>query len=83
VVEHSDSFMRVNVKIATVRQDRRAISYVVSRAQPNSMNPDRYLVWLMKHNQFVELPGDFLAVKKTRRLTADMLHQLTQGAAPQ
>lgn len=65
VAERDSVFVRVNVKSAK----RSSGSYRISKpgGQRNRgdlrprPDPDHYLVWLVDHRRFVELPGDFLA----------------------
>lgn len=79
VVDQDGEFFRVNVKIATWS----GRTYLISRSRDKSRNPDRYLVWLPKHSKFIELPGDFLADKKTRRIPLRLVRDIPQGAIPQ
>lgn len=60
-------FVRVNVKLATESPRKLPLISRSGRSLTRAA-PDLYLVFLRSKNQFVELPGDFLAGRKTRRI---------------
>jgi Holliday junction resolvase-like predicted endonuclease len=66
VAERDDLFVRVNVKQASVVGG----TYMIAKPGKNrtAKDPDLYLVWLPKEQTFLELPGDFLQQKSSRRI---------------
>lgn len=67
VAEKDGQFIRVNVKTAGLKSKKSSESWSISKASGSSLskNPkkskvDVYLVWMPKHECFLEMPGDFL-----------------------
>lgn len=64
VAEKNGEFIRVNVKLAGLKNKRIANSWSVSLAsgsayKTTSGKVDVFLAYLPEHGRFVELPGDF------------------------
>lgn len=79
VAECDGSFCRVNVKQASPRKDRKR-GYQIAKPgrtrQPR--DPDCYLVWLPREQQFIELPGDFLKGRSSRAIPVRYFHHLEE-----
>jgi hypothetical protein len=80
VVERDGVYQRVNVKRASVSNGGYLIGHAGGR-DPGCGMPDLYLVWLRRERQFVELPGDFLDGKLTRRITKDLIQCISSSIA--
>ena len=58
VAEKDCKFIRVNVKVAGLRDKKEPDSWSISKAGRGSDLPDVFLVWLPDRELFIELPGD-------------------------
>lgn len=82
-IEKGGEFLRINVKVAGLKDKKDIHSWAISRASgvagnrvsrpPRSV--DMFLVWLPQENRFIELPGDFLGKghSKHRRIPRQLL----------
>ena len=77
VAEKDGEFLRVNVKLAGLKDKKDKNSWAISASSGSSDNPrtnrhsvDVLLVWMPPLNRFIELDGDFLnhGNSKSRRV---------------
>lgn len=87
VAEFRGEFIRVNVKVATLKDKRQPNSWAVSmpsgvpcvhfskKKKIIAENLDIYLVWVPPQERFIEIPGDFLqgTNSKSRRIPKSIL----------
>lgn len=73
-----DTFLRVNVKLATLKDKTDPTSWGICRPTNRSgtvHEPDLYVVWVPNTKSFIELPGNFLSPCKSghRRIPKKLL----------
>jgi len=80
VAEKDGGFLRVNVKVAGLKDKSNPNSWSISQASGGSSGHstkspcDVYLAYLPEHQRFIELPGSFLSAgnSKSRRIPKEM-----------
>ena len=81
VAEKDGNFLRVNVKLASLKDKTQSTSWSISQASAGSKIPrkitspcDIYLAYIPSLNRFIELPGAFLdgGNSKSKRIPKEM-----------
>lgn len=89
VAEKNGQFVRVNVKLAGLKDNKRPDSWSISSSGNKSEDNrkqmrewvDIYLAYLPHQQRFIELPGDFLSGgnSKARRIPQSLLTGVSNG----